>query len=132
VVAFCLRLIALRTLDRQSIGSPRRRCPRGKAASIRAISACDNCISDAPAFSSTCSTLDALGIAKTEGRRVRNASAIWRGVASCACAISASRRLPGVCLLGKSPCPNGLYAVTARRCCSHQGNTACSIARSCK
>ena len=37
-----------------------------------------------------------------------------------------------VCLLGKSPCPNGLYAVTATRCCSHQGNTPYSIARSCK
>jgi hypothetical protein len=36
------------------------------------------------------------GIAKTDGRRVTNASAIWRVVASCAFAISASRRPPGV------------------------------------
>ncbi len=45
-----------------------------------------------PALSSTCSTLDALRIAKTDGRRVRNESAIWRVVASCAFAMSASKR----------------------------------------
>ncbi len=71
-----------------SMGSARGRGPRGKAASIRDSSASVSRRSPAPALSAACSGLDALGIANSEGRRSKNRSATWRGVARCAAAIS--------------------------------------------
>ena len=88
------------TLQRRELA---RRGPRGNAASIRDSSASVSRRSPAPAFSAACSGLEALGIAKSEGRRTRNRSATWRGVAPCAAAISCSTRPPSVSGPGKSP-----------------------------
>ena len=76
-----LRTAALEMSAAYNVGSSRRRGPRGNASSIRARSAGERRSLSAAAFSSTCETLDALGIANTESRRVRKASAICLGVA---------------------------------------------------
>src|SRR6185503_17010057 len=67
-----------------------RQGPRGNAASILRASSSVSVIFAAAAFSSTWRTSDDLGIARTPGRRMRNASAIWRGVAPFAAAIWSS------------------------------------------
>ena len=64
-----------------NIGKVRGREARGKAASMPAISASERRSRAAPAFSSTCSGVEAFGMANSEGRRLRNASATCRGVA---------------------------------------------------
>jgi hypothetical protein len=70
-----------------NIGSLAGRGPRGKALSMRAMSATDNRKSPAPAFSAACSGVEALGMVKSPGRRTRNWSATWRGVARYSSAI---------------------------------------------
>ena len=61
-----------------SMGSRRGRGPSGNAASIRASSASVNRNAPALALSAACSGLDALGIVKVDGRRIRKRSATWR------------------------------------------------------
>src|SRR5207244_6984321 len=115
-----------------SIGRPHGLGPRGKALSSAAISASLSDNFPAAALSAACSALDAFGIASTDGARVRNASATWRAVALCASAMACSTSPPLLRADGNSLWPNGEYATTATPCCSHQGTTACSIARSCR
>ena len=55
--------------------------PGGKALSMTSISAAVSRTSPAAAFSAAWARLEALGMAKSEGRRVRKANATWRGVA---------------------------------------------------
>lgn len=59
----------------QSTGSERGFGPRGKAPSICAMSWAVSTISPAPAFSSICDGVPALGMVKTAGSRTRKASA---------------------------------------------------------
>ncbi len=54
-------------------------------------------------LSSACLAFAALGMAKSDGRRTRKASAAWRGVAPCASAISCSTRPPAVSGPGNPP-----------------------------
>src|SRR3569833_2153369 len=64
---------------RYSMGRPRGFGPRGNAWSIAAISSFDRSSAPAAAFSAACSALDALGIASSDGPRVRKASATCHG-----------------------------------------------------
>ena len=54
----------------------------------------------APAFSSACAAVDALGIVNRGGSRARNASATWRGVARWRAATAASTRPPAPAATG--------------------------------
>ena len=71
----CAVAAAVAAMSPYSVGSVRCWGPRGKAASTRASSIFDKCNSLAPAFSSACVGLEALGIVKSAGRRVKKASA---------------------------------------------------------
>src|ERR1700731_907127 len=71
----CAVAAAFAAMSHYSVGSVRCWGPRGKAASMRASSIFDKCNSPAPAFSSACVGLEALGIVKSAGRRVKKASA---------------------------------------------------------
>src|ERR1700733_8582133 len=59
-----------------NIGSLAGRGPKGKALSMRVMSAADNWKSPAPAFSAAGSGVEALGMVKSPGQRTRNWSAI--------------------------------------------------------
>src|SRR6185437_8705112 len=111
------------------VGNPRH-VPRGNAASIAAIAPSSSTRSPAPAHSSTCATFAAFGIANSDSRRVRYASATCREVAPNAFATPASTTPSRESSSATSFCPNGLYATTGTPCFSHHGKTSYSIVRS--
>jgi hypothetical protein len=80
----------------------------GKALSMTSISAAVSRTSPAAAFSTAWVALEALGMAKSEGWRVRKANATWRGVAPCAAATFARTLPPALRRPGKRRCPKGL------------------------
>src|SRR5436189_721013 len=90
-----------------SIGRPRGFGPRGNALSSAATSAVLSVRSPANAFSAACSAEDALGIASTDGERVRKLSATCRGVALRVSAIACSAVPPWLRGDGNSLWPNG-------------------------
>src|SRR5262249_23172747 len=80
--------------------------PSGNAASITATSLASRVRSPAPALSSTCATLAALGIVNAFACRVRNARTTWRAVAPCLRAMVSSAVPAGVEACGKRARPN--------------------------
>ena len=89
-----------------------RQAARLRSARKRRVERCDlGCASvrsPAAAFSAACSALDALGIANTDGVRVRKAQRDLSRRASCARRrFSAAPRRPGCAATGKSLWPNG-------------------------